>query len=822
MLAALHLVVVYFGTAGLGLWLVHRFVRPLSATAALWLALLPLALPGAALVRGQVYAPMDLLYLHAPWSDVAEAQGVEPQSSIAGDLPFQIVPWHLAVRDAWAAGDWPLWNPYMLSGDLLAASAQPAPYHPINLLSLLLPLDLSLTFQAAAMLLLAAAGGFVFCRELECGELASLVGAAAWMLSGFLVFWLLWPMHSAVATLPWIVAGVHRLPRFGLLATGLTLLLLSGHPESMLHVVATGCIYGLFVLVQRFRRLGVTPRARFRGAARIVAAAVLAGGIAGSLGAIHLLPIVDALPETAMYELRRTLFAEQDHSVPWIVARERVTTAVLPFRFGISWTEEKLPASGFFIPMSSAYVGTVALGLALFGLWTGRRKALTWFLATWAVVGVLAGAGAPGVTHAMSALPFFDLSIHRRWVFAAAWALATLAALGVDALLRRGGKAARADLLRLAACLAASSAVAAVALWENWAEMRAPTDGGTGPGDGLSVDFLVHHGLLLILVPVAAVACVFAARRFPRISLRHVGWLLLWLVVGQRAVESAGRFPSLDRDDAFPEVPILSAIPPAETPERVVGIGFTFLANTSAFYGLEDVRGYQPMSSRIYTQTFSLWDTQPNVFFNQVSDLRSPFLDFLGVRWAIAPRNVSGGDGWQRVDVSRSVQLMKNADALPRAFLPTRVVLEQGGAFSRMRNVKDFSHIAFIDTPKPNVAAATPFANGRGRVTTTRRGTGLRLELDLQDEAWVVISEPHWRGWRAVRRGADGQRTELPVHTANLAFLALHLPAGESEVELFFSPTSFRVGRAITLGMLGMLGVLVTASLWRRRIRIET
>lgn len=806
MLAALHLVAVYLGTASLTLWLVHRFVRPLSTAAALWLALLPLALPGAALIRGQVYAPMDLLYAHAPWSDVAEAHDAQHRPSAAGDLPFQIVPWHQAVRDAWSAGDWPLWNPYILSGDLLAASAQPAPYHPINLLSLLLPLDLSLTFQVAAMLLLAAVGGFLFCRELNCGAVASLVGAATWTFSGFLVFWLLWPMHSAVATLPWIVAGVHRLPRFGLLASGLTLLLLSGHPESMLHVVATGCTYGLLVLVQRRR-----------DALRIVTAAVLAGLIAGGLAAIHLLPIVDALPETAMYQLRHEQFAHQDHSVPWLIARERIATAVLPFRFGISWTPETLPAPGFYVPMSSAYVGTVALGLALLGLWIGRGASLRWYLAAWAVVGVLAGAGAPGVTHAMAALPLFDLSIHRRWVFAAAWALATLAALGVDALLRRDGNAAGPALGRLAGCLGVASAVAALALWENWGEMRVPA-----AGDGLSVDFLQHHALLLLVAPLVACALAFVARRdrqrSPRVSMRHVAWLLLLLIAGQRAAESAGRFPSLEREDAFPDVPILAAIPESDQPERVVGVGFTFLANTSAFYGLEDVRGYQPMASRSYSQTYTLWDTELQVFFNEVADLRSPFLDFLGVRWAIAPRKIPAGDGWRRVGVSRSVQLMENADALPRAFVPQRVVLEMAQPIHRMRSVTDFSRIAFVDTPVPNVEGARPVDNGGGRVTTTRNGTGLRLKADLEDDAWVVISQPHWRGWRATLRDAGGHRTDLPVHTANHAFLALRLPAGSSRVDLVFSPSSFRAGRAAALAT---LLVLVTASLWRRRIRTE-
>ncbi|MDA8018673.1 MAG: hypothetical protein MPN21_14625 [Thermoanaerobaculia bacterium] len=816
MLPALHLVAVYVGTICLSLWLVHRFVRKLSRPAVAGLLILPLTLPGAALFQGKVYAPMDLLYEHAPWSDVAQAHDIEPSPSIAGDLPFQIVPWHLAVRDAWSAGDWPIWNPYILAGDLLAASAQPAPYHPLNILSLLLPLDLSLTYQAAAMLFLAALGAFLFCRELECGELASLVGAASWMLSGFLMFWLLWPMAAAVATMPWIAAGVWRLPRFGLLTTGLTLLLLSGHPESMLHVTATGCVLGLLVIVLRYRAPGRAAHERLGRMVKLGTAAALAGLIAGGLSAIHLLPILDALPETGMYKLRQEQFARQDHSVPWPVALERMNTAVLPFRFGIVWSHHRLPTAGFFIPMSSAYVGTVALGLALLGLWRGglaQGRAVRWFFAAWAGVGVAAGAGTPGVTHLLAALPLFDLSIHRRWVFAAAWALSALAALGAEAFLRRSRESPRTSYRDLAVCSLVATIVAGTSLWENWQEMRSPA-GATG----LTSAFLAHHSLLLLAPPLLATVAALAASRIRAVVPLHLGWLLLLLLVGQRSLESAGRYPTLDRDDAFPEVPIVAAIPPSDTPERVVGVGFTFLANTSTFYGLEDVRGYQPMSSRIYGETFPLWDTRPQVFFNEVHSLDSPFLDFLGVRWAIAPRQLTADHAWRRVEVARSVQLMENAQALPRAFLPQRIFFDLAEPLRPMADVQDFAEVAFIDTPAPNRPEGLAVSNGRGSVTTKRHGTGLWLNVRLEDPAWVVISQPHWRGWRALRHTADGGREELPVLTANHAFLALHLPAGPSDVELFFSPSSFRIGRTLTLATLLLL---VTASLLRRRIRTE-
>ena len=82
------------------------------------------------------------------------------------DLYCQIIPWRSAVRCGVAHGEWPLLNPFMLCGDILAAAAQPAPYDPFNLLALLIPLAPGLTFGAAMTFFLAGFCAFAFARAL--------------------------------------------------------------------------------------------------------------------------------------------------------------------------------------------------------------------------------------------------------------------------------------------------------------------------------------------------------------------------------------------------------------------------------------------------------------------------------------------------------------------------------------------------------------------------------------------------------------------------------------------------------------------------------
>src|SRR5436309_833668 len=124
---------------------------------------------GRALLTGGVYAPVDLPYVTEPLREMREALGVpRPRNGILSDLYAQMIPWRKALQFSYAHGRWPLWNPFILSGTVLAAAAQPAAYSPFTLLACLLPVPAGLTFSAAIAFFLAGLGAYLFARELGC------------------------------------------------------------------------------------------------------------------------------------------------------------------------------------------------------------------------------------------------------------------------------------------------------------------------------------------------------------------------------------------------------------------------------------------------------------------------------------------------------------------------------------------------------------------------------------------------------------------------------------------------------------------------------
>src|SRR5947207_1616282 len=138
-----------------------------SLTAIIVLALLPLLLTGQALLHGGVYGAVDLAYTSEPLASIAETAGVTHVANpINSDIYTEFIPWHAVVRDALRHHQWPLWDPFSFCGTVLTAAVQSAPYHPLHLIALVLPLPAALTFIATMLFFIAAVSMFLFVRPM--------------------------------------------------------------------------------------------------------------------------------------------------------------------------------------------------------------------------------------------------------------------------------------------------------------------------------------------------------------------------------------------------------------------------------------------------------------------------------------------------------------------------------------------------------------------------------------------------------------------------------------------------------------------------------
>ena len=356
----IEIILLYLATALLVLYLVHRFVRPLSRAAAIVIVVLPLGITGAAVFTGGVYGPLDHLYQYEPLSALAPQFGMTgARNASAVDIWTEFFPWRLELRQSLARGEWPLWKASNLTGVPFAANAQSAPYSPFTLIALLLPAAVSMTFTATIALFVAALSAFLFARELECSEGAALIAAAGWGFASSIVLYNLTAMGFTTAYAPLLLAAtrrvVHRpsMPAGALLMIALALQVLAGHPESLFLNVLVGAAYGVFELV-RLRRNPL----------RAIGTAVAAGLVALLLCAIFLLPLIEAIPQSIEYLIKKEGLAEVPHGQARARVLASLATNVFPFLHVRQWES---PSLGY-VGAETAAVGSIVLALAVYGL----------------------------------------------------------------------------------------------------------------------------------------------------------------------------------------------------------------------------------------------------------------------------------------------------------------------------------------------------------------------------------------------------------------------------------------------------------------------
>jgi hypothetical protein len=745
----------YVTTAAVLLALAHRYVTPLTRGSALALVLLPLCFTGRAVLTDRIYAPVEMAYIAQPLSDHAPALGVPgPHNPTLSDIAFQMLPWREATRRAFASAEWPLLNRFQLCGDVLAGAAQPAVYNPFTLIACLLPPPLSVTFTGVITFVLAALGAFLFARELGCSAVGSMFAAAGWMFSGPIAGQLLWPQGFAWTLLPLVLLATHRIVRapdrqsVALLTFVLSLEVLAGHPETLLHVTAIGAVYGIGELV----RTGFPRRA--------IVAAIASGLLALGLTAIYLLPFLDAVSETRDYAMRTQVYAHIPLPVPAGYVRDVLLGNPFPW---LRTASARLP--------EDIACGSIIVALAIYSVIFVRARR-TWFFVALFVVSLLVGAKAWPLAHLLHAAPLFSQSLNERMATAAALSLSMLAAFAID---------------RLAAVRAAGACVALLALYAVVA-ITIPT-----PQAGLT-------RLYADLIPLAVAAVIL----FARIPARAASVSLFALLLAQRIVADGSLVPVNDPGIAYPRLALLRPLDRVREPFRIAGTGSALIPNTATMYGLEDVRGHTPITFGPMLETFPLWSTTAAGQFHSIPDLTRPILSMLNLRFAVTNVSEPIPPGWREVSRELNSRLVENERVLPRAFVPRNVRLGTNPQeeVNEMAEESDFSDRAWLQIDEP----PHDRMNGGGTTSVARQDNGLRIDVSKDGDGFVVISQLAWRGWRAY---VDGQR--VTTHRANHAFLAVFVPNGRHTVDLRYLPQSFVIGRLVTFATFALIAMFAAA-----------
>lgn len=768
---------------------------------------------GPSLLGRRVLLPLDILKLPGVYLPVP-LHGPPPQihDLVCADLVYQFEAERRFVASEMAAGRFAMWLPYQYGGVPLVWPR----FSPFLMVSCLTPSPRILAWVQLLEACVAGFGAYAFCRRvLRVGFLPAASAAWCYPLTGFFVFWTGYPTCGAVYWLPWLllaVEGVVRRPGIGAtawLAVASCAVLISGHIDVAGQALIVSGLFALWRLGRRRR-----PREPASRAVVLLAAGWMLGFL---LAGPHLLPLLDYASEGVRMMSRGSGFEERPPG-----ALTALPQMVLPDLYGSSRSGSFRYVKGNQIESSAAaYAGLIAALLAAPLAWCRRRqRSVTVFFTVLAVLGAGWCLGLPGWVSFLR-LPGLNLMSHNRLVFATAFAIVALSALGLDALQRGLVSRRRWFVYPILLC-------GGLLVWCAYRGIVPPAAiAARVPDNAPQVEswfrLMFARGAVLSGIALAGWLTLVNARINRTRVTAALGALMVVDLVVFAWDRSAQCDPALD----FPPIPALQALA-RDAPGRVISVGCLQPTMSELAGGLWDVRGYDSVDPARMVQLLELACmhdkitapysvTQfmyPRLRFETPDAVRlSPILDMLGVRhvvfWGEPPVGI------RPVFASPDYWVMINRSALPRLFVPARVGVEADGrALLRKLASPNFDPraIAWVEEP----VAVSAVCRGRARIVD-EIPTRIRARLTMETPGLVVLADRWDKGWRAYLDGRP-----VPILRTNHALRGVMVPAGDSDLEFRYEPAAFRIGLALCgAAAVGLaLVAVIRARRWRRPARL--
>ncbi len=213
---------------------------------------------------GRVPMPMDALVgAYYPWLDFkwGYSVGVPFKNIALSDVFSQLYPWRILSIEAFRRGQWPLWNPYSLSGTPLLANWQSAPFYPLNILMLLFGDVWGWVLLIICQPVLSLVFMYLYLKQIGVKKTGRLIGSVIFAFSGFMItymqyatigqimLWLplqLYLVEKYVTSKKYIYLSFYSLTYFPVLTGGFF--------QPAFYVIGTSLSYAIIRVLQQFRK----------------------------------------------------------------------------------------------------------------------------------------------------------------------------------------------------------------------------------------------------------------------------------------------------------------------------------------------------------------------------------------------------------------------------------------------------------------------------------------------------------------------------------------------------------------------------------------
>jgi O-antigen/teichoic acid export membrane protein len=255
-----------------------------------------------------------------------------------------------------------------------------------------------------------------------------------------------------------------------------------------------------------------------------------------------------------------------------------------------------------------------------------------------------------------------------------------------------------------------------------------------------------------------------------------------------------------------------------------------FNANTPWLSELQDVRGYDSIILKQYTEYMEAIEPQNELDFNRIQSisnwesLNSPLLDLLGVKYVISGEDIAlpkletvwEGDG---------LFVYENLAAVPRAYsIPQSATLVVEDALQAMQNrdPRQFAIVESEDWPHSMPQSVEEQSLNPAEILNYSN-IEVKVRTSVDEPSWLVLNDTYFKGWdvyvRDLGQDSSEEEQEAEIIRVNANFRGVLLEPGDWEVRFRYSPLSFKLGGLTSFmgGIIVFFALLVWA--WRRFYR---
>jgi len=747
------------------------------------------------------------------------------------------------VTEAYARGEWPLWNPYIQMGQPLLANPNCMAVYPGQLLFQFLSFETAFELHFFIHCMLAGMGAFCLARILGLSLQAALLSAVIYNFSGLTLSAVnLFNILPVVAFLPWLTTVLLWLVSRPSVVRGCCAALLLGSFFLLLEPLSTlATALFVFVLVGAYVwRSGQVSSSwlRLLGIALLVLLAAI------SIAAIQIVPTLELVQLSG--RKRGLGFSE---AAFWSLHPVQLFQAVSPrilgeyFRLAapVPWPAQFFDQREPYL--LSCYVGGITLFLAAWGAWQSKWHWRTRALLVAMVVSILLAFGlhTPLYSVVFEWIPIFRYGrFPVKFLFATNLCLALLAGTGWATLQSSEDESNSGRVRRRAiALLLALSAVLAT-LYGNFA-WKLLGAGRTAVGEfqwsGLSEPVrvgadLIFAGLRHLQLHIGLFLALLLLRGWSAVRINVLGAVLLLVVLldlwsgnlwinppgDSRLYETAPSARYLqEREKADGPFRIYRFEPSrlSEHPairyetDSVIWISLYRKLTLFPFLAAKDHIAYAlfPSIDRLETPIVQQLNRELGKTLNERLDL----LSGLNVRYIVSPVELVNEklslEALFQVNSDQPMRLYAVKGFVPRAFV---VSTPQDRAEASSPSEAQFSDA--VGQSRLKLQIGEPLNGASAKVSRYSSGN-VDVEVDGSQGGLLVLLDNNYPGWVA-RVDAE----TLPIQEIYPTCRAVAVPAGKHRVAFSYEPPGFRRGLVISTAALFLVLAILGRGMFKQSI----